>query len=57
MTSVSTSDSSSLVGSRHGQTMAQDRIRSLHQKLWSVTDILRGRMDADEYRDYILGFI
>jgi hypothetical protein len=37
--------------------MTEDQIRTLHQKLWDVADILRGRMDADEYRDYILGFI
>lgn len=37
--------------------MTEDQIRLLHQKLWDIADILRGRMDADEYRDYILGFI
>ncbi len=29
----------------------------LHSKLWSIADTLRGKMDADDFRDYILGFI
>ena len=37
--------------------MTEDQIRTLQAKLWAVADILRGRMDADEYRDYILGLI
>ena len=37
--------------------MTEEQIRTLQAKLWAVADILRGRMDADEYRDYMLGFI
>ena len=29
----------------------------LEQQLWKIADTLRGKMDADDFRDYILGFI
>lgn len=29
----------------------------LRQHLWRIADTLRGKMDADDFRDYILGFI
>ncbi len=29
----------------------------MERQLWNVADILRGRMNADEYKNYILGFI
>jgi type I restriction enzyme M protein len=29
----------------------------LEQQLWIIANTLRGKMDADEFRDYILGFI
>jgi len=31
--------------------------RLLEKKLWEIADKLRGRMNADEYKNYILGFI
>lgn len=31
--------------------------RQLEQQLWNIANELRGKMDADEFRDYILGFI
>lgn len=35
-----------------------DEIKKILEKqLWSIADILRGKMSADQYRDYILGFI
>lgn len=37
--------------------MSEDQKRQLEQKLWGIANALRGKMDADEYRDYILGFI
>ena len=37
--------------------MTEEQIRNLKSRLWKIADILRGRMDADEYRDYMLGFI
>ena len=37
--------------------MSEDLKRLLEQQLWNIADELRGRMDADEFRDYILGFI
>jgi type I restriction enzyme M protein len=29
----------------------------LHTQLWNIANTLRGKMDADDFRDYILGFI
>ena len=31
--------------------------QKLEQKLWNIADTLRGKMDADDFKDYILGFI
>ena len=36
--------------------MTEDR-KDLEQKLWNIANELRGKMNADEFRDYILGFI
>jgi len=37
--------------------MSEDQKRQLERQLWNIADTLRGKMDADEFRDYILGFI
>jgi type I restriction enzyme M protein len=37
--------------------MSEDLKKKLEQQLWNIADTLRGKMDADEFRDYILGFI
>lgn len=37
--------------------MSDDQKRQLQTQLWNIADELRGKMDADEFRDYILGFI
>ncbi len=37
--------------------MTQDQKRKLEQQLWNIADLLRGKMNADEYKNYILGFI
>ena len=37
--------------------MSEDLKRQLEQQLWKIANTLRGKMDADEFRDYILGFI
>lgn len=37
--------------------MSEDQKKLLEQQLWNVANTLRGKMNADEYRDYILGFI
>ena len=37
--------------------MTEDQKQKLHKQLWNIANELRGKMDADEFRDYILGFI
>lgn len=37
--------------------MSEDHKKVLKQQLWNIADTLRGKMNADEFRDYILGFI
>jgi type I restriction enzyme M protein len=37
--------------------MNEDHKRVLEQQLWNIANTLRGKMNADEFRDYILGFI
>lgn len=37
--------------------MSEELRRQLQQQLWNVANTLRGRMSADDFRDYILGFI
>lgn len=34
--------------------MTEEQKKKLEQKLWDIASELRGRMDADEFRDYIL---
>jgi type I restriction enzyme M protein len=37
--------------------MTDDTKRTLQSQLWNIANTLRGKMGADEFRDYILGFI
>ena len=37
--------------------MTAEQKKQLQQQLWNIANTLRGKMDADEFRDYILGFI
>ena len=37
--------------------MSADAKQNLEQQLWNIANELRGKMGADEFRDYILGFI
>ena len=37
--------------------MSEEQKKILEQKLWDIANTLRGKIDADEFRDYILGFI
>lgn len=37
--------------------MSEDQKKQLEKQLWNIADTLRGKMNADEFRDYILGFI
>lgn len=37
--------------------MSEDQKRILESQLWGIANLLRGKVSADDYRDYILGFI
>ena len=37
--------------------MSEDQKKQLEKQLWNIANTLRGKMNADEFRDYILGFI
>ncbi len=37
--------------------MSEEQKKALETQLWNIANTLRGKMDADEFRDYILGFI
>lgn len=37
--------------------MTEDQKSTLEKQLWNIANELRGKMDADEFRDYILGFV
>jgi type I restriction enzyme M protein len=37
--------------------MPEEQKRLLEQQLWNIANELRGKMSADEFRNYILGFI
>jgi type I restriction enzyme M protein len=37
--------------------MSEQHKKQLEQQLWNIANTLRGNMNADEFRDYILGFI
>ncbi len=37
--------------------MSEDQKQQLEKQLWNIANTLRGKMNADKFRDYILGFI
>jgi len=37
--------------------MSEDHKQQLQSQLWNIANTLRGKMGADDFRDYILGFI
>ncbi|MBP7927618.1 type I restriction-modification system subunit M [Patescibacteria group bacterium] len=37
--------------------MSEEQKKLLEKQLWAVANVLRGKMNADEYKNYILGFI
>ena len=37
--------------------MSEDQKKQLESQLWGIANLLRGKINADDYRDYILGFI
>jgi len=39
------------------ELMSEDQKKQLQTQLWNIANELRGKMNADEFRDYILGFI
>jgi type I restriction enzyme M protein len=34
-----------------------EHTRNLHARLWDIANTLRGKMDTDDFKDYILGFV
>jgi len=34
-----------------------EQTQNIQAQLWNIANTLRGKMDADDFRDYILGFI
>ena len=41
----------------NGQNGINGQKKKLETQLWNIADSLRGKMNADEFRDYCLGFI
>jgi len=41
----------------NSELMSDSHKKQLEQQLWNIANTLRGKMNADEFRDYILGFI
>ena len=37
--------------------MSEDQKKQLEQQLWNIANTLRCKMEADEFRDYILGLV
>ncbi|MDQ6953522.1 MAG: type I restriction-modification system subunit M N-terminal domain-containing protein [Mariprofundaceae bacterium] len=37
--------------------MSEEEKRLLQQQIWNIANTLRGKMGADEFRDYILGYL
>ena len=37
--------------------MSESQKQVLEKQLWGIANLLRGKISADDYRDYILGFI
>jgi len=37
--------------------MSEEQKKILEAQLWGIANLLRGKISADDYRDYILGFI
>jgi len=35
--------------------MSEEQKKQLEAQLWSIANLLRGKISADDYRDYILG--
>ena len=41
----------------YNRAMTEIQKHRLEQQLWNIANELRGKMNADEFRDYILGFV
>jgi hypothetical protein len=46
-----------LVSSHRNSPMTDTNQKQLGNTLWSIADQLRGAMDADDFRDYMLSFL
>ena len=42
---------------RHGNIMTENNQKQLGKTLWAIADQLRGAMNADDFRDYMLAFL
>ena len=45
------------MSNKEQEIMSDEQKRLLEKQLWNVANVLRGKMHADEYKNYILGFI
>lgn len=36
---------------------SEEQKKILEQQLWNIANALRGKINADKFRDYILGFL
>ena len=46
-----------MAGNKNINNHTNGNKQNLEQKLWNIANTLRGKMGADDFRDYILGFI
>lgn len=46
-----------LISTQQNLKMSEEQKRILEQKLWDIANILRGKISANQFQDYILGFI
>ncbi len=42
---------------RQANNVTRSQKQQLEKQLWGIANTLRGNMDANEFRDYILGFV
>ena len=42
---------------RNTNTMTDDQRRTLERELWNIANTLRGKIDAADFRRYVLGLV